>query len=60
MSTNSKINAAWHKANRMPKNPTIEQRIQWHLGHLKNCRCRTGFPEGLKREMKKQNIPIPS
>jgi hypothetical protein len=60
MIAKSKINAAWHKANRMPKNPTIEQRIQWHLEHLKNCHCRTDIPEGLKQEMKKRKITIPS
>ena len=35
----SKINAEWHNANRMPKNPTHEQRMKWHLGHSKNCEC---------------------
>ena len=60
MNANSKINAVWHKANRMPKNPTIEQRIQWHLEHLKHCHCTTDIPEGLKQEMKKRKIAIPS
>lgn len=34
------INAAWHKANRMPRNATLDQRIAWHEAHLKNCACR--------------------
>jgi hypothetical protein len=34
------INKDWHMANKMPKNPTIEQRIEWHLAHAKNCICR--------------------
>ncbi|MGE0057260.1 MAG: hypothetical protein AB7P33_00915 [Dehalococcoidia bacterium] len=34
-----KINAEWHNANRMPRNPTHEQRMQWHLEHSKNCDC---------------------
>jgi hypothetical protein len=34
------INATWHKANRMPKNATLDQRIAWHEGHLKHCTCR--------------------
>jgi len=35
-----KLNAKWHIANRMPKNPTLDQRIKWHLAHTKNCSCR--------------------
>jgi len=34
------INASWHKRHRMPKNPTPAQRIEWHLEHEKQCRCR--------------------
>lgn len=34
------INKQWHLANKMPKNPTLEQRIYWHTEHAKNCQCR--------------------
>jgi len=34
------INKDWHLVNKMPKNPTIDQRIKWHLEHFKNCNCR--------------------
>jgi hypothetical protein len=34
------INAKWHLANKMPKNPSVKERIEWHLGHQKNCKCR--------------------
>ncbi len=34
-----KINAEWHNANRMPKNPTHEQRMQWHFEHSRHCDC---------------------
>ena len=54
----SKINAEWHQHHRMPKNATIEQRIEWHLEHLKNCRCRTDIPAKLKQEMKKRKAMI--
>lgn len=60
MKTSSRINAAWHKAHRMPHNATVDQRIKWHLEHLKNCQCRTDIPEGLKKEMKKRNVVNPS
>jgi hypothetical protein len=49
-----KINAAWHKKNPMPKNPTLGQRIKWHLAHQKNCACRD-IPEKLKLEIKKRS-----
>jgi hypothetical protein len=35
-----KLNAAWHKSHRMPKNPTPEQRLEWHLAHAQACGCR--------------------
>lgn len=46
-----KINKEWHLKNRMPKNPTLEQRIEWHLNHAKNCSCRP-IPEKLKAQIK--------
>lgn len=53
------INAAWHKKNKMPKNPTLQQRIDWHVRHQKNCGCRSGLPVKLKEEMKRLKIKIP-
>jgi hypothetical protein len=50
-----KINKEWHLKNRMPKNPTIEQRIKWHLAHAKNCGCRK-IEGKLAEEMKKRGI----
>jgi hypothetical protein len=47
-----KINAQWHKANRMPKNPTTEQRIKWHTEHAKNCSCYP-MPESVKKLLQK-------
>ncbi len=35
-----KINKEWHLAHPMPKNPTFDQRVEWHLEHQKNCACR--------------------
>ena len=36
----STINAAWHKAHPMPKNATLDQRIEWHVAHIRACGCR--------------------
>lgn len=52
------MNKEWHLSNPMPKNPTIDQRIKWHLEHLKHCSCRTDIPAKLKAEMKKRKINI--
>lgn len=35
-----KINKEWHEKHKMPKNPTKEERLKWHLEHTKNCSCR--------------------
>ena len=50
-----KINKEWHLKNRMPKNPSIEERIAWHLGHAKNCGCRK-IEGKIAEEMKKRGI----
>jgi len=45
------INRKWHLKNKMPKNPTQEQRIKWHIEHSKNCDCRKPT-EKLQKEIK--------
>lgn len=52
-----KINTEWHLANKMPKNPILDQRVEWHVKHARNCSCR---PLGGKilEEIKKRNIKI--
>ena len=56
----NKINAVWHKANKMPSNATFEQRLLWHIEHQKKCRCREGFPVKLAQEAKIKGIILPS
>jgi hypothetical protein len=34
------INADWHTKSKMPKNPSLDERIKWHLNHVKHCNCR--------------------
>lgn len=36
----------------MPKNPTLEDRVKWHLEHSNNCRCRE-MPKDIKEELEK-------
>lgn len=49
----SKLNAKWHLAHPMPKNPTLEERISWYIEHVKNCRCRP-IPPKLLEEIEKR------
>jgi hypothetical protein len=52
-----RINAAWHKANPMPKNPTLDQRIAWHVAHTAACGCRELTPK-LREEFKRRGLKI--
>ena len=54
----STMNAAWHKAHLMPKNPSLDQRIAWHLGHAKNCGCRP-IAGKIRDEILKRGIKVP-
>jgi hypothetical protein len=47
-----KTNKEWHAKNRMPKNPTRDQRVQWHLEHIENCACRE-MPRDIALEIEK-------
>lgn len=50
-----KLNAEWHKKNRMPKNPSFEQRVKWHIEHVQHCACRK--PSGVMfEELKKRGV----
>ncbi len=53
-----KINAEWHRAHRMPKNPTLEQRIAWHIEHARHCGCRP-IDDKLRDEMERRGIAVP-
>ncbi len=53
------LNSVWHLKHPMPKNPTLDQRITWHLDHVQHCGCR-GIPTLLLEKMKERNIMIPA
>ena len=52
-----KINKDWHLKNKMPKDPTLEERIKWHINHSKNCTCR-GIPDNIKKEIGKKKTEV--
>lgn len=35
-----KINAEWHLKNKMPRCPSLDQRVDWNVEHARNCQCR--------------------
>jgi len=51
------INQDWHLKNKMPKNPTFEERVKWHLEHEKHCSCRP-IPKTLLAEMRVKGIKV--
>ena len=53
----SKMNAAWHSAHPMPKNPTLDQRIEWHVAHAKACGCRE-ITGKLREDMEQRGINV--
>jgi hypothetical protein len=53
-----KLNATWHRANRMPAKPSLDQRIVWHLAHARACACRS-LPAGILVELKRRRIRVP-
>jgi hypothetical protein len=53
----AKINKEWHLKHPMPKNPTLDQRVQWHLEHARECHCRE-MPESVLKELKKRKIKL--
>jgi hypothetical protein len=48
----------WHEQNKMPKNPTPQQKIDWHIEHAKHCQCRP-IPESVLTLMKEHKVALP-
>ncbi|MCW5695453.1 MAG: hypothetical protein KIS96_01830 [Bauldia sp.] len=53
------INAAWHEANPMPKNATLDQRVAWHIAHAKACGCRE-IPPSVMAEIERRGLEVPT
>ena len=46
----SKINKEWHGKNPMPKKTTVNQKIQWHVDHARECGC-CPIPDSIQTKM---------
>ncbi len=49
-----KINADWHSKHKMPANPSVDERTEWHIAHVKNCTCRP-IPSKLGKLLEKHS-----
>ncbi len=49
------LNAAWHDANPMPRNATLDQRVEWHLAHAVACSCRP-IPASVAAEIERRGV----
>jgi hypothetical protein len=54
----AKINREWHAKHKMPENPSVDQRIAWHLDHARNCGCRK-IDGGVAALLRERGMPIP-
>jgi hypothetical protein len=52
-----KTNAAWHASNRMLRNATDRQRIEWHQRHAEQCQCRP-IPNSILELMQRGSEPL--
>ena len=50
-----KINAEWHLKNRLPEDPTLDQRVKWHIEHARHCSCGS-LDEEILDELKKRYL----
>ncbi|HEY1074314.1 MAG TPA: hypothetical protein VGE59_01265 [Patescibacteria group bacterium] len=48
-----KKNKAWHHANELPDEATLQQQIAWHLAHQKYCACKE-IPKTVLKALKKK------
>ena len=47
------VNSAWHYNHPLPKDATLDQRMDWHLEHVEHCNCRD-IPARLKEQIRKR------
>jgi hypothetical protein len=55
-----RINKDWHLANKMPRNASFEQRVEWHKAHLIHCSCRTDLPPDIRKAIEAESTSPPS
>ncbi len=51
----SSPNTEWHSKHRLPNNPTLDQRVKWHMEHARRCPC-PSLDEDILDELKKRYL----
>lgn len=54
-----KLNREWHLTHKMPRNATLEERLNWHAMHAENCRCRE-MPDSIRLELEARGWTDPT
>jgi hypothetical protein len=49
------INATWHLRHKMPADPTLDQRVKWHMAHARHCSC-SAVDEEILEELKRRYL----
>ena len=55
----AKLNSEWHLTHKLPRNATLEERLDWHALHAENCHCRE-MPESIRRELEARGWTDPT
>lgn len=45
----------WHSKHKLPENPTLDQRVKWHIKHARKCSC-PSCDEDILEELKKRYL----
>jgi hypothetical protein len=53
------LSADWHDAHPMPSRATLDQRVAWHVAHVKACECRP-MPASIVAELKRRGATTAS
>lgn len=51
----SSPNTEWHLKHQLPKNPSLDQRVKWHMEHARNCSC-PSHDEDILEELQKRYL----
>lgn len=55
MEWDSSPNTEWHLKHTLPKEPTLDQRVKWHMDHARRCPC-PSQDEDILEELKKRYL----
>ena len=55
LEVDSSPNTEWHLKHKLPKNPTLDQRVKWHMEHARRCPC-PSKDEDIMEELKKRYL----